>query len=155
MNKCPRCGLEIIEHPANRCLDAWIAEAVTGWKAKHQEDKCNGEYFIRCGACGEYGHGNCFGDGRGAVQIKCGEYVACCDDAELPEYRIDISAAWEVVEKLRKSFDVVIDLDDELTSCRILRRVDDEWNREMLVEQIFESTPYAICRAALLAVMEA
>ena len=69
-----------------------------------------------------------------------------------PHYSTDIAAAWEVVEKLRKSYDVVIDLDDELASCRILKRVNDEWIREIVVEQIFESTPYAICRAALLAV---
>ena len=28
--KCPVCGLGIDEHPASRCLDAWIAESVMG-----------------------------------------------------------------------------------------------------------------------------
>lgn len=27
---CPTCGLDIDEHPADRCLDAWVAEAVFG-----------------------------------------------------------------------------------------------------------------------------
>lgn len=28
--KCPNCGTKLSEHPANRCLDAWVAES-KGW----------------------------------------------------------------------------------------------------------------------------
>jgi len=28
--RCPHCDTPIDEHPANRCLDAWVAEAVMG-----------------------------------------------------------------------------------------------------------------------------
>lgn len=27
---CPTCGVSILEHPAGRCLDAWVAERVMG-----------------------------------------------------------------------------------------------------------------------------
>ena len=30
--KCPTCGVEIDEHSAGRCLDAWVASVVMGWK---------------------------------------------------------------------------------------------------------------------------
>ena len=30
--KCPRCGVELENHEAGRCLDEWIAEKVMGWK---------------------------------------------------------------------------------------------------------------------------
>jgi hypothetical protein len=29
---CPRCGVSVKDHPAGRCLDAWIAEVVFGLK---------------------------------------------------------------------------------------------------------------------------
>ena len=32
---CPTCGVEIDEHEATTCLDAWVAERVMGW------EKCN------------------------------------------------------------------------------------------------------------------
>ncbi|KKK65183.1 hypothetical protein LCGC14_2976710, partial [marine sediment metagenome] len=29
--KCPHCQIEVDEHEANRCLDAWVAEVVMDW----------------------------------------------------------------------------------------------------------------------------
>lgn len=29
---CPTCAVPIREHPASRCLDAWICEMVLGWQ---------------------------------------------------------------------------------------------------------------------------
>ena len=29
---CPHCNVHIDKHPASRCLDAWVAEAVMEWK---------------------------------------------------------------------------------------------------------------------------
>ena len=28
---CPRCGIEVRDHPANNCLNEWVAIAVMGW----------------------------------------------------------------------------------------------------------------------------
>jgi hypothetical protein len=33
--------------------------------------RCDGKRQIVCGACGASGHGNCFGGGRGAIEIFC------------------------------------------------------------------------------------
>lgn len=91
---------EIDAMQAGREMDALIAEKVTGWKAQHLPGKCDGKYFIRCGACGAYGHGNCYGNGEGQIQIKCGEHVSCWEKAELPAYSTEIAAAWKIVEKM-------------------------------------------------------
>lgn len=74
---------------------------------------------------------------------------ACC-----PNYSGDISAAWEVVEKVGQEYDVAITISNELTSCKIFKRVGDEWKRELIVEQIYESASLAICFAALLRSLE-
>jgi hypothetical protein len=29
---CPRCGTDVDQHEANRCLDAWVATVILGWK---------------------------------------------------------------------------------------------------------------------------
>ncbi len=45
---CPTCGIDIDQHPANRCMDAWVAEKVMGWKPQpccHDEHyRCDGEW---------------------------------------------------------------------------------------------------------------
>jgi hypothetical protein len=140
---------EILNMPAGREMNALIAEKVTGWKAIHAEYKCNGEYFFRCDACGGYGHGNCYGNGDGAIQIKCGEYTVCCDEAEMPAYSTDISAAWEVVEKMKADgWEFYFEWKDE------------PWalfeNDECLLDKYADAdtVPLAICKAALLMTLE-
>jgi len=32
---CPHCQIAVDEHPANRCLDAWVAEKVMGWESSY------------------------------------------------------------------------------------------------------------------------
>lgn len=78
--------------PAGRELDALIAEKVMGWN--HSEyspirHRCDGKFHTKCGACGKIGHGNCYGDGSGPVQIECD-----CT----PHYSSSIADAWLVVE---------------------------------------------------------
>jgi hypothetical protein len=70
-----------------------IAEAC-GWTAKHRADKCDGINIIRCGACGEAGHANCYGDGRGAMQFTCAD-SPCCEGAVPPDYLNDLNAMHE------------------------------------------------------------
>lgn len=81
---------------AGRELDALVAEKVMGWK--HDRDAefrhlCDGKFHTKCWACGSLGHGNCYGNGSGAIQIPCD-----CT----PYYSTDIAAAWQVVEEMMK-----------------------------------------------------
>jgi hypothetical protein len=34
---CPRCDKDVNEHPADRCLDAWVAEVVMGGAREHPQ----------------------------------------------------------------------------------------------------------------------
>lgn len=72
--------------------------------------------------------------------------------AHYGSYSTDISAAWEVVEKLSQTYGVEVSLYDKLASCKILKEVKNDWKYELIAEQIYESTPLTICRSALLAV---
>ena len=126
--------------PSGPEMDRLIAEKVMGWKSKHRADKCDGVMFIKCGACGRSGHGNCYGNGDGQIQIKCGEHTSCCDESALPEYSIKITPAFEVMEKLNEPW-----------LCRL---PDDTWECETkgAVKVWALTAPLAICRAALKAV---
>lgn len=82
-----------------------VATRVMGWKPRHRADKCDGVNIIRCGACGAYGHANCYGrvygrDVTGETQVLCADNP-CCEDAAIPAYESDIAAAWLVVEAMR------------------------------------------------------
>jgi hypothetical protein len=63
----------------------------------------------------------------------------------LPHYSTDISAAWEVVEKLQQDF-MFIDIFSTSDSYNVLVTNGDAVNAE--------KAPEAICKAALIAVME-
>lgn len=39
MTECPHCQTSIEEHKATRCLDAWVAEAVMGWRTHRITDR--------------------------------------------------------------------------------------------------------------------
>lgn len=132
---------------AGRELDALIAEKVMGWQAQHRSDMCDGSKFIRCSACGALGRGNCYGDGQGQMQIRCGEVVTCCDEAALPNYSTDIATAWCIIEKLTTDnpywcIDVRQSLKPRGWWCNI--GVPDSW-----IKQWAETAPLAICLAAL------
>lgn len=89
----------------NQQWEAWTEQgrnaavaAVMGWKAQHNPLKCDGKQFIKCSVCGQSGHGNCYGNGSGAMQIKCGAFVSCCEDAEMPEYINSEAEAFKVIQ---------------------------------------------------------
>ena len=76
--------------------DREINEAVArklGWACNDRH--CNGDFKHTCGACGKYGHGNCYGDGTGAVQVECDH---------MPDYCHSIEAAWEIVSRRKLIF---------------------------------------------------
>ena len=41
---CPNCQTELDNHPANRCMDAWVAEFVLGYKREKTPKDANGEF---------------------------------------------------------------------------------------------------------------
>jgi hypothetical protein len=68
---------------------------------------------------------------------------------QLPFYSTDIAAAWEVVEKIREYIECIWPNDRGLWSLLSYERLE-----EGLTTVSAETAPLAICRAALLAVME-
>ena len=73
------------------------------------------------------------------------------DNFYIPNYSTDFGAAWIVKEKLGLPISLVESMLGGDYSCEFL--VDAE--TEKIVEAIADTAPLAICRAALLAVMEA
>lgn len=41
---CPNCQTELDKHPANRCMDAWVAEFVLGYRREKTPKDANGEF---------------------------------------------------------------------------------------------------------------
>jgi hypothetical protein len=132
---CPTCGIDVLEHPANRCLDAWVAEKILGIVlCDHEEDK----------------YGKC---------SKCGLNKSYWERITPPRYHsVDIAAAWEVVEKMhelgywaqiRTPFGVESNLDNW---CGFTPHETTGWNGKPDNWTNAETIPSAICRAALLAV---
>ena len=76
---CPHCGVAIGEHEATRCLDEWVCAAVFG----HQMETVDGWNVYHAVADTRF-VGN-------SVRWE-----------PLPRYSSDISAAWEVVEEMRR-----------------------------------------------------
>lgn len=136
-----------------RKLDAEVAEKVFGQPltslcSTFKQSRCDGEVRTVCGACGRHGHGNCYGNGTGQIQTRC-------EDACLaPYYSSDISAAMEVVEKMRERGFVVGMFGDRIDWCaEVFRLVEhyDSIGKEMIGVARHTSLPEAICRAALAA----
>ena len=115
---------QIFKMEAGPKFNALIATEVMGWEAKHDSYRCDGTRFIRCGACGRSGHGNCYGNGQGAIQITCGGDRSCCDDAMMPEYSTDPSADYEVLVFVRENWEEAKRLSFGLQLSSIL---DDRW----------------------------
>jgi len=112
---CPHCGVGIGEHEANACLDKWVAETVMGWKWMPTPDP----------------------EGQHYCWVKDG-----CEIGDF-EPSSDISAAWEVLERLR-------DMDCDVALCS----AGATWLVESNVLGVTvrsESALLAICRAAVLA----
>jgi Phage ABA sandwich domain len=73
----------------------------------------------------------------------------------LPHYSTDIAAAWQVVEKLREQFPIVV-LQFEPEGCSVEVNTDKATpSYYRIVADVFADTaPLAICRAALLTVRQ-
>lgn len=118
---CPHCGVGIGEHGAGRCLDKWVAETVMGWKWMPTPDP----------------------EGQHYCWVKDG-----CEIGDF-EPSSDISAAWEVVEKMAERcgiFVMKVRPGQDCVAWIHLSGADYTANADSL--------PLAICRAAVLAANE-
>lgn len=79
---CPHCGVAIGEHEANACLNAWVATSLFGWVDTWVAHERSG------GVPKVYAN----------LPERQRDYVAI----ECPPYSTSISAAWEVVEEMRR-----------------------------------------------------
>jgi hypothetical protein len=78
---CPTCGVAASEHPAGRCMDAWVAEAIFGLVP------CQAECHHK--SDGIYIPGPCHAFPESPDQ---GGETAC--------YSTDIAAAWQVLNQV-------------------------------------------------------
>lgn len=123
---------DILSMSAGKELDELVAEKVMGWKRT----------------------GQCWKDDRGNTRtIELTSFGSF-------EPSQDISAAWEVVEKLKDGYQYFYtgwDYPTETYFAQFIEAIatDDEVGVELReINSISETAPLAICRAALLAVME-
>jgi len=127
---------EILALEPGRELDALVAEKVMGWT----EVECFGVINNRVKNPPTPGCEVIIARGRNrgrSLRI-------------IPCYSTDISAAWEVVEKLKETYGVEVYTDLDMSACRLF----DELTYLPAEEVISNTAPEAICKAALIAVME-
>jgi hypothetical protein len=120
---CPRCAKNIDEHPANKCMDAWVAIKVLAYTAKRVRgaDGVTREYWLT-------------------------------DKKEIQRWMFkpssDISRAWEIVERLTdetQRFELI-------TGHQDIAWIIGEKSGPKLGSSVCgvgDSMPHAICRAAL------
>ena len=136
---CPYCETEIDEHEANRCLDAWVAEAVMGIPRSELNFVAENEGGF------EFSPALLNAGGRGWV-----------DDQEVREpapYSISIAAAWEVVGKMTAPNMGVGGDSWKLEWLAGSYRASFGYGRKVkdvtYWKAIADTAPLAICRAAL------
>jgi len=131
---CPHCNVHIDEHPASRCLDAWVAEAVMDGRPFLTEDDCKASQTAWTFGQNRWVMSSLHSDGEGASFFR------------VPTYTADIAAAWEVVEKIN---------DD---SAMTLRWYNPDGRTSYFsvafgfskkIEAHADAAPLAICRAAI------
>ena len=110
--QCPHCDIAITEHEASRCLDAWVAEVVMGWKP-YRIIQYNILYPpSRQAFCDEHPVLYREFDPEMSYEFDSEHFY----DSRVPDgftqpivpaYGTSITDAWEVVEKLNSSGHVV------------------------------------------------
>lgn len=123
---CPHCNVHIDEHPASRCLDAWVARGVMDWMLVITHDDVDW-------VCA---------DSEGQRRL-------------IPAYSTDIAAAWEVVEKLSQYCYVDIGVDVSGAQVQIDVNDNGEWQLAFVESTRADTAPLAISRAAIKARKEA
>lgn len=117
----------ILAEPAGPRLDAWVRERVLGRPVVRQT---------------ALGHEFCFTDEVGLMGRN-----------PVPKYSLDIASAWVAVENLgRRYMEVTVDTGSKSPNChvRVWKTMFPKWEQCAAAR----TAPLAICRAALLAVLE-
>jgi len=150
---CPTCGTELLEHPANRCLDAWVAVAVMKW-IPWVEQRGKYQYVVwqkPNKSAPWYGSQNPEAQReRYSPLIKFDPHKHI--EAGLHKFSTDIAAAWEVVNEVTSKgfyFDLSYDLCAWTATFR-----NANGGLPISVNTTKSNPSEEICRAALLAVME-
>jgi hypothetical protein len=120
---------EILNMPAGREMDALIAEKVMGWVWAHSPEPYISGWYKK-GSGGDF--------------------------TQSFEPSTDISAAWEVVDKMDEKFSFILECNNPPST------IEYKWFCELYAKcepyidyEVYSSTaPLAICRAALLAKLE-
>ncbi len=133
---------EILKLEANSETDALIAVSVMGWRRMSWE-KAYGQ--VGRTTLTPYWHSQ---DGKHAANVEDDDDYDCPQDGWHPSS--DIVAAWEVVEKLKKRPVICLNVwHDDSGWCCSLNFIGGRYDAVRA-----DTAPLAICRAALLAVME-
>lgn len=107
----------VTDLPPGRELDALIAKKVMGYHLK--KDDCNSYWIDNDNIEPNHTH----------------------------DYSTDISAAWQIVEKLRHTWWVDVEARSTLDVCKLESQ--EHINERKFIEEIGDSAPHAICLAAL------
>lgn len=151
---CPHCEIDINKHEATRCLDAWVAEQVMGWKPYRivtfnilyppnmQKSADEHSYLYRqFDPEREYDF-----DSAHFFDSRAGGFT----QPIVPKYSTEIEIAWRVADALTSmNWKVFIGMDlKDGNYCRLEWNdpFDSRWNQFM---DRSKSVPLAICRAAL------
>jgi hypothetical protein len=128
-NKCPTCGISVSEHPANRCMDAWVAEKVMGWTRPPSGRGWNvTTKFIRKTP-----------EPKESEEAQL-QVVWLDDDSEWMHFSTDIAAALEMVEKI--GYDLRLIKRGLIWIAAFDIETEDYWH-------CAGAAPLVICRAAL------
>ncbi|KKM25800.1 hypothetical protein LCGC14_1591270 [marine sediment metagenome] len=152
---CPHCETRINRHEAIRCLDAWIAEYVMGWKpykiVRHNIlyppiMQANADEYPVIYKPFDPDREYDFDSSHFFDSRVLGGYT----QPRVPKYSIEIQNAWWVVEKLRLSIfpNRLSPLDPEggWGASQPLAAIDLGDNPTM---SLADTAPLAICRAAI------
>jgi hypothetical protein len=127
---------QILNEPAGRQMDAWVAEFVMGWPQWDFKNDWEGSFPM-------------WRDDEGVL------LYTTYDDPHYWSPSKDIAAAWQVVEKLHGPYTLNVftsDFDRSVGFCCHIRRVGTF--PSSFAYEYGDTAPLAVCRAALLAVLE-
>lgn len=135
----------LTDHQINLLVVKYVLKkTMRDWCDTFRVGKCNGEHRTRCGACGAAGHGNCYGNGSGPIQ------VGCSDGCGAASYSTDPAAAWSLIEETIKGETWFWQLKTMTgKDGTVATLVVDEGMGERRVSWDHKSMPRAVCYAAL------
>lgn len=144
---CPTCGLSVDEHPANRCLDAWVAEVVFERQVKYVPPeelppaaKVDGVPILR--KHGVWLLDDCDPEQDG-VTVSLWDVPA----SHVSHCSAEIAAAWVIVSRMSGNSEFTYALLRQYPEYGIF--VYDDWPAVVTALLGDKELPLHICRAAL------